>query len=533
MQNQESVQRDPASLAMAIATTCRSFLQLPYQTRCNIYRDIGIISRTPISELKWWTEENSARPVPQWIPKRLFHYASEEISRDALSVFWSENIFRLHFADLPLPLGETLIWSSLRNLTVHLDILQVDGLEYANDDGSPSILHRPEAKLENDKRLHYWREACIKLGAHSPPSHLTLCLQVHFVQVDDRDRATKPLDTIDWAKKVFGSMLELPVLKKVLIKTNACKSPGLHQTVIRLLKRLTCSPSTERRPCPPFRFMDLPTEIQYVILEHTDLIAPGPVISSILKGYGLNDCFYKGNCTWAGQYHCCEDASYNSSHGVCWSLPVNLFLVSRHISAISTDIFFSRNNFVVDVSHVRPAPKGLIWKPIDMGCGPCSARIRQQGVWYPESSKFLTSIPRACIPMLRSVTWRFPLSVLSSPIYITRVKDDWIRTVDFIAQNVRPLSNLTITLEMWHRTDMSRPTVSLDEVMRPLHELRERDLRFRDIFVHLSTDRNNMEHAIVAEELRLERLAMGEGYHPTKDELESHKLEEELSRFTI
>jgi hypothetical protein len=135
--------------------------------------------------------------------------------------------------------------------------------------------------------------------------------------------------------------------------------------------------------------------------------------------------------------------------------------------------------------------------------------------------------------MLRSVTWRFPLSVLSSPIYITRVKDDWIRTVDFIAQNVRPLSNLTITLEMWHRTDMSRPTVSLDEVMRPLHELRERDLRFRDIFVHLSTDRNNMEHAIVAEELRLERLAMGEGYHPTKDELESHKLEEELSRFTI
>ncbi|KAN0074800.1 hypothetical protein V8E54_007411 [Elaphomyces granulatus] len=516
-----------------MATICQSFLQLPYQTRCNIYIWIGIISTTPIVELKWWIDKKTGHRVPQWIPTRFFYSTSKEVLTDAFAVFWSENIFQLQLADFPLPLRGTFIWSFLRYLTVKLDILPVVG--YARDGNSHSVFHRPEAKLKNDKRLQYWQEVCVKLGAHSPPSHLTLHLQLHLVQVGDCR------DMIDWAKKVFGSMLKLPVLKKVSIEINARKRPGLYWTMNRLLRRLTCFPSTERRPRSPFRFMDLPTEIQYMILERTDLIAPGPVVSSALKGYGLDDCYYGGTCTRAGQGRCCEEGGYDSSQRVCWSLPVDLFSVNRLISAISTDIFFSRNNFVVNISRVRPPPRGLIWN----GCGPSSPRILQRGIWNPETSKFLMPFPRACIPMLRSVTWRFPMSVngviltpKASPTSFGRfelAEADWIHAVDFIAQNVQSLSNLTITLEMCQtgRFLNTRPTLSPDEVVHPLRELHERGFRLRDIFVHLSTDRNHRGHAIVAEELRLKRLAMGEEYHPTKEELEFHRLAEDFSLLTI
>jgi hypothetical protein len=98
------------------------------------------------------------------------------------------------------------------------------------------------------------------------------------------------------------------------------------------------------------------------------------------------------------------------------------------------------------------------------------------------------------------------------------LKADWVHAVDFIAQNVKPLSRLTITLDMCYNTvQHDMPTVSRDKLLFSLQKLQATGLR--DLFVHLSKDRNFREHA--AEELRLERLAMGEGYHPTKEELES------------
>ena len=58
---------------------------------------------------------------------------------------------------------------------------------------------------------------------------------------------------------------------------------GIHRMATHILDRqLTAYSSTERRwrPEATFRFMDLPTEIQLMILEYTDLVAPGPVIAS-------------------------------------------------------------------------------------------------------------------------------------------------------------------------------------------------------------------------------------------------------------
>jgi hypothetical protein len=122
--------------------------------------------------------------------------------------------------------------------------------------------------------------------------------------------------------------------------------------------------------------------------------------------------------------------------------------------------------------------------------------------------------------MLRSVTWRF--TMCDDQIALSEeLEADWVHTVDFIAQNVQPLSKLTIILDMCHRRDMASGgrRVARDNVMLPLCQLKG----LRDLCVHLSEGRNFRFHA--AEKLRLERLAMGEGYHPTEEEPEAREAE--------
>ncbi|KAN0074806.1 hypothetical protein V8E54_007417 [Elaphomyces granulatus] len=488
MENQQSALQGETSITLS-----QSFLQLPYEIRCNKYRDIGVIRPRPIFELEWWVDKNGRR-VPPWIPKDVF-YTSEEVSTDALSVFFSENTFELFERYLweLLSLGNPYMWSSLRDLTVEL-------------------CYMAEDEKMNTRHLCAWRKACIALGAHLPPSRLTLCVWITNVnQYLGRDSVT-------YAKNAFASMLELPLLKKVRLKSDA-QSLGVHRLAIRLLKRLTCSPVEWRFP---FRFMDLPVEIQHMILEHAGLVAPGPVTTSTLKGYALDNC--------CQGYHCYY-AEYDSSQACCWSLPAELFVVNRYISAMSAKIFFSRNEFVVDVRRgcAAPVPNGLIWSPTDMG--PSSPKTQRWEFWHPKDSKFLMVFPPACIPMLTLVTWRFPIAKHAYGVFFNhKLEVDWKLTVKFIAQHVKPLSRLTIFLDMCYEENSCYfvgVSLDKDKVVRRLRKLKG----LRGLFVHLSRNRDSRgsareEHNRI-EELRLERLAMNEDTTnvSTEDELES-KLEE-------
>jgi hypothetical protein len=487
-----------------------SFLQLSYKTRRKIYKEVGIISSQPIIELTWWTDdENNGNPVPTKIPKSVF-YASKALSADALSAFWSENAFHLFNNESVLRFlrrGNLIMWSSLSDLGVALRMTP------------------PGRGSENANLLAAWRQVCINLGAHLPPSHLTL----HFtIYLDGHAQEQQAL-----AKDAFDSMLALPVLKRITLQIYpaAVRSRGglgLHRMGTCMLRRLTCPLMTEQRS--RFRFMDLPTELQSMILERTDLVAPGPVTPSMLKGYALAAC-KAGNCPQG--YQCCEKASYDSLQS-CWSLPADLFLVNRHISAVSGKIFFSRNKFVVIVRLERSGPLPLavplIWSPTHSVRDHPSPGI--PGHWRPEHSEFLAAFPPEYIPMLRSLKWR--LFTRDYQVALScKQEADWVNTIGFVAENVRPLSRLTITLDMSAHPDFTwsdargiiEPrTVACDEVVHPVRALRG----IRDFFVHLSWDRNLREYA--AEELRLERLAMGEGHHPTEEELKAREAERSRSR---
>jgi hypothetical protein len=139
-----------------------------------------------------------------------------------------------------------------------------------------------------------------------------------------------------------------------------------------------------------------------------------------------------------------------------------------------SQVFFSGNEFVVNVLPDQPlAPRALIWSPTHSG--------RSTGLsWCPENSEFLASFPPSCIPMLRSLKWR--LFMRGDHMHVTLSREpeyDWVHTIDFIAQNVRPLSRLTMTFDtMFSRLDSGRGrnigpwTVTRDEVMLPVRKLR-------------------------------------------------------------
>ena len=435
-------QHKPDSIAL--------FLQQPYEVRYNAYRELGIIFSEPVTHLTWWSDNRNNRcyRIPVQLPEDMY-YASKELWTDVQLMWWSENSFVLHHGEIIhlLDVGTPMMWSSLRHLDIH---------------------------LIQTHHLLSWKEVCNNLKIYMRPNQLTLCFSIWIQNVTNTVR------------DALRSMLELPILNYLSLDIPPAHVLGveIHHIATSIVKRHSTRHTRQfferRSPVLSFPFMDLPGEIQVRILEYTDLVALSPVTASSLKGYILDDC-RGGRC--ARQYICCE-GHYNSSE-TCWSLPASLFHVNEHINMMSQDVFFSCNEFIVDVrlGTSYPAPRLESWQDKIF-----------PGLWSPNNSRFLGTIPQQCIPKLRSLTWRFPM--YDNDAVLIRIKRDWICTIDYIAKNVQPLSKLSLTL------DMTRSQFP-DEVMLSVRELHG----LRGLFVRLPERLNSQVRA--AEELRLERLAMG------------------------
>ena len=134
------------------AASDSDFLQFSYSYRCDIYKKIGIISDQPIRD-----DHNLASRLnheKREFNTRFFHTSNRDLLADAWSAFWSENKFVFYDIEELSSLGTPAIWSSLKYLEVHLT----------------KVYHLRNA----DRRLSCWRQVCIDLGTHSPPSSLML-----------------------------------------------------------------------------------------------------------------------------------------------------------------------------------------------------------------------------------------------------------------------------------------------------------------------------------------------------------------------
>lgn len=119
-------------------------------------------------------------------------------------------------------------------------------------------------------------------------------------------------------------------------------------------------------PQGSFRFLDLPRELQYEILEYTDLVTPCREITWNPKKrfylhYRFEDREFT-NCPPEDHYTChfrnCYQLLNNGCfcyryHAVpsticnCWCPPTPLFLVSKSLQHLARTILFSKNRFIV------------------------------------------------------------------------------------------------------------------------------------------------------------------------------------------
>ena len=403
---------DSLTVQTAVPAPKPALLRLPYEVRYRIYKMAGLIHDNSIPIIG-----NRCLPIDGVIPNQLF-YTSWDVSNDALSMFWAENRFRtsINCYSPILQVDTPIMWRSLRNLNVSVGLFHIGS--------SPQI----------DK----WRSVCNNLGVHLPPSQLALHLHIY-----DAERNLPIL------KDVLDSMFRLPILRRVyfIIETPFNQYLPIHQTACNLVQQL----SVPTKKCRPFRFMGLPVELQYQVLEYTDLVAPGAVTFSKLKGFALLQCFEgctrNYNSPW-GRIHpwipCSETLEYDS-RGSCWSLPLNLFLVSKHLSMLSRFTFFTQNHFVAIISDPVVLFEGqirspLIWNPAHLMVPPLIG-------WHPLRSAFLHMFPVDCVPFLRSLEWCFNLH--HDHIRVSaEMEADWEKTIDFIAQEIKDLSRLTLTLDM-------------------------------------------------------------------------------------
>jgi hypothetical protein len=413
---------DSLTVQTAVPTPKPALLRLPYEVRYRIYKMAGLIHDNSIPIIG-----NRCLPIDGVIPNQLF-YTSWDVSNDALSMFWAGNRFRtsINCYSPILQVDTPIMWRSLRNLNLSVGLFHIGS--------SPQI----------DK----WRSVCNNLGVHLPPSQLSLHLHIY-----DAERNLPIL------KDVLDSMFRLPILRRVyfIIETPFNKYLPIHQTACNLLQQLSVPTKNSR----PFRFMDLPVEIQCQVLEYTDLVAPGAVATSKLKGFALLHCLeFEGPCSrrfvcrpWGmiDPWIPCSEALEYDSRGSCWSLPLNLFLVSKHLSMLSRFTFFTQNHFVAIISDPVVLFEGqirspLIWNPAHLMVPPLIG-------WHPLRSAFLHMFPVDCVPFLRSLEWRFP--VYHDHINASaEMEADWEKTIDFIAREIEDLSRLTVTLDMSPKSEL-------------------------------------------------------------------------------
>ncbi|PPR00207.1 hypothetical protein CVT26_009074 [Gymnopilus dilepis] len=171
---------------------------------------------------------------------------------------------------------------------------------------------------------------------------------------------------VETAQMIAEPLRSLPKVTECSIRLG--QSPAMEW---RQLAEETALLLTGRPLVSPFRFSDLPKELQKEILSHTELVSP-----YILQGSSdlyTEDCaqatfipFEKGDvdcclqCTDAAEACCCSvnHAAFSTTQCKCWSFPAALFNVSREMKREATAIFFSRNRFVIyqDPLSLSPWP---------------------------------------------------------------------------------------------------------------------------------------------------------------------------------
>ena len=336
-----------------------------------------------------------------------------------------------------------------------------------------------------------WKLLCRHLALYITPHQLKLWVEVDAMNLD-----------IETAKDFMLAMMQLPVLRESGIYFR-------HQSYLdefQELARTTALKLTGRSLDAlnsPFRFLDLPREIQLHILRFTDLVInkdiawcpdsdyEGPRVfdaSSLVSEDDWN------TDTEAYRYvsNCCEkcsdikdncfcrslDGAY-STGCTCWWMPMSIFLVSRQMREDATTIFFSLNNFLI-LPPLESFPQG--------------SRHTQP----LEVLRFFSRFAARGRKHLRSVTWILPeLDHMWGPTE----RGEWEQVVDICAQELS-IERLVFTIDLSYQDRRRRlmgpdyPNYSASSISKfqgrewhaglSMVESMARHKGWKNVYVHLS-----------------------------------------------
>lgn len=242
--------------------------------------------------------------------------------------------------------------SSLRDLTIRLNVCFCPDGEACSRtdhrlDGCYSLCRigghdeplgkRPGSRDDRSAWLDL-RDLCAHLGRHLPPNQLKLAF---VCEVKDHELATKFTD----------ALRQLPILRSCTISLSRIYDPRLRKLAQQTQLRLT-NPAHDISK--PFRFRDLPREIQLEVLRHSGLIAPFHVQFDLRTNQPAREveCIYKCDVTKFRSTPvmcCCKYGAHSSSSWICshWHLPNALFLVDRRMARDAETIMYSDNYWVV------------------------------------------------------------------------------------------------------------------------------------------------------------------------------------------
>ena len=208
---------------------------------------------------------------------------------------------------------------------------------------------------EKDRTLlSFWQRFCANLETCCSPI-------LRFTLICD-------CDDFQTALEVVKPLQSFPQLASCSIRLGQSPDDELRQVAEATAKYLT------RSRLSSFPFANLPDELQLKILSYTDLVSPVYLIwnqpswkqepSKVLRQFEDNRIRCCLRCTDAAEVCACpvRHAAYTTGFCECWHFPWAIFLVSKRINQLATQIFFSENNFIFgdptleDIDDYLPKP---------------------------------------------------------------------------------------------------------------------------------------------------------------------------------
>lgn len=435
-------------------------------------------------------------------------YVSRAISKDAISIFYSSNQFRVSDGDRNglfalRNLGPTAL-GSLRWISVRLGT-KIGGFTPCHGAIFEEIYGAHEKNAANHPRLQViseWAGFCVRLAAYVKPHQLDLHVICGAYDMLTAERYLLPL-------------LNLTTLKHCSIHLGPSDDSPLQMLIERIVAQTT--QYTQHAENTVFPFLDLPIEIQLHVLEHTELIAPFPLAWKANHPLALTRCrelACAANIINEEASYCPSTHTAYSSIHCCWRKPISLFQVSREIRQYAQYIFYSQNQF-----HITVDPWCLLPSP---------------DLEIPSNLQSLKPFPRDCLQHLRYIEWAFTDELEAH--LVSPEQDghpDWINVLDLISQNI-PLSRLTFILSFgweaacrffgWLGDYESKNPECYEQIVKPMTRLEG----LKDYFIHLSWPVDMVDETGLEEyEQRLEKLVMGDGY----DSFARGKVPKRVERF--